>query len=130
MGSGEITLNKPLPPTQQIAKVEITLDSVIYDDGQIWGPDTSKFYKQIWERYNAAQAVVKEIAAAKNAGENLDSHFEKIHTEAQTLRDRQSSWKDHYAGLLKRSPNLEGTLKQFQEQAPLPEFRHIGDKRQ
>lgn len=128
--SGQATINKPIPLSEQIAQIELTLDSVIYEDGQIWGPDHVHYYKKIWERYSASQAVVNEIVAAQNAGEEIGPHLTRIRNEARASRDKQSGWKEHYAGLIERSPNREGTIKQLQAQGPPPEFRHIGGEKQ
>ena len=123
------SVNNPVPPSENIARIELTLDSVIFEDGQIWGPDKNRYYKEIWERHSAAQSVVDEIAAAKKAGEDVDRHLARIREEARVPGSRQSSWRAHYASLLQRSPNPEGTLKQLQE-IQLPDFRHIGDQSQ
>ena len=88
------------------------------------------YYKKIWKRYSASQAVVNEIVAAQNAGEEIGPHLTRIRNEARASRDKQSGWKIDYAGLIERSPNREGTIKQLQAQGPPPEFRHIGGEKQ
>jgi len=121
-------INKPIPSTDDIARIDLTLDSLIFEDGTIWGPDKQRYFTKILERSTALKSFAAGAAAAQNAGEDLGSYITRIHNEARTARDRQSTWKNHYAKLLEESPNPTGTLKQLQAQPPLPRFRHIGDE--
>lgn len=42
-----------------IERIEITVDSVIFEDGGIWGPDTQKYHKRISADYLAGQSVIR-----------------------------------------------------------------------
>jgi len=110
------------------ASVQISIDSVIFADGGIWGPDTLRYSPAILERYIARQSVVKEIDTAKAAGENVDSHLESIQAEARARKDKPSNLRAHIARSLQSSTNREGTLKWLREQAPPPQFHHIGEQ--
>ena len=110
------------------ASVQISIDSVIFADGGIWGPDTLRYSPAILERYIARQSVVKEIDAAKTAGESVDSHLESIQAEARSRKDKPSNLRAGIAHSLQLSTNREGTLKWLREQTPPPQFHHIGEQ--
>jgi hypothetical protein len=113
---------------QTASSIAITIDSVIFEDGKIWGPDKEHYYRKIAERFNAAKAVTEEIASAKAAGEDIRSHATRIASQPGPQKDGRSSWVQHYASVLAKSPNPEGTLRAILDQPPLPEFHHIGEE--
>jgi len=115
---------------QSVEKIEITVDSVIFEDGSIWGPDTQKYYRRIWADYLASQEVVNECKAAATRGEDIKSHANKIRGDLETKTDRASALKKRYAGILAHSPNPQRTLVQLQSREALPEFHHIEEGKQ
>jgi hypothetical protein len=110
------------------ASVQISIDSVIFADGGIWGPDTLHYSPAILERYIARQSVVKKIDAAKAAGESMDSHLESIQAEARARKDKPSNLRASIARSLQLSTNREGSLRWLRDQAPPPQFHHIGEQ--
>lgn len=109
-----------------LTQVRITIDSVIFADGRIWGPDTKQYYKNVSARYWAIRSVVDELATAKAAGQDIQIPAEKIRAETEGKGDEPSRLRNSYANSIRHSPNPEGTLKAFSEQPPLPEFQHVG----
>jgi hypothetical protein len=122
--------NSALVATKEnLTHTSITLDSVIFADGQIWGPDNLHYYKTIMERTRIRQFVVDEFVAAKESGESLSAHISAIKAEGMVKKDKISSARRYYATLLEGSPNPEGTLRSLQQQQALPEFHHIGGQK-
>jgi hypothetical protein len=113
------------------ATMHVYLDSVIFQDGQILGPDKFEYFTQIQDRYAAVQNFVAEVTAGRGAGEDLQSLLGRIRADAQgkpdTPTSRASSRRAYYAGLLQRSPNPEGSLGQLKVQPPPPVFHHVGE---
>jgi hypothetical protein len=109
-----------------LTDVRITLDSIIFADGRIWGPDTKQYYKSVSARYWAIRSVVEEVATAKAAGQDISIPAEKIRAETEGKGDEPSRLRNSYANSIRHSPNPEGTLKAFSQQPPLPEFQHLG----
>jgi hypothetical protein len=125
----ESALNQSLVADKDnTASVQISIDSVIFADGGIWGPDTLRYSPAILERYIARQSVVKEIDAAKAAGENVDSHLESIQAEARSRKDKPSNLRASIARSLQLSTDREGPLRWLRNQAPPPQFHHIGEQ--
>jgi hypothetical protein len=114
--------------------MHLYVDSVIFEDGQIWGPDKFQYYAQIQDRYLAVKNFVAEVAAGRSAGEDMPALLARIRKDAESKTDtptsRASSRRAYYASLLQGSPNPEVMLRQLQAQTPPPTFRHIGEQRQ
>lgn len=111
--------------------MHLYVDCVIFEDGQIWGPDKLHYYTEIQDRYSAVTSFLAEVTAGRSAGQDLPTVLARIRKDAQGSRGvpstRASSRRDYYAGLLQRSPNPEGTLQHLFAQTPPPTFRHIGE---
>jgi hypothetical protein len=118
-----------IPASDTVASVTAVVDSVIFGDGEIWGRDKFQYYSEIEDRYLAAQEVVSEVTQARAAGETVASILGKIRRDVEGKKDRQSIHKDHYAALIQRSPNANGTLEYLARQTP-PKFHHTGDPHQ
>jgi hypothetical protein len=116
------------------ATVHLYIDSVIFEDGQILGPDKFQYYMKIKDRYSVVKNFVEEVAAARSAGEDLPSLAARIRKDAESRTDtptsKASSRRAYYAGLLQRSRNPEAALRQLQEQVPPPTFYHTGEQHQ
>jgi hypothetical protein len=116
------------------ATMHIYVDSVIFEDGQIWGPDKFHYYAEIQDRYSVVQEFVSEVVAGRSAGEDLPTVAARIRKDAQSKRDtptsKASSRRAYYAGLLQRSPVPEVSFQQLKAQVPPPTFRHIGEQHQ
>jgi hypothetical protein len=118
--------NKDILKTKDsISAIRISIDSVIFADGQIWGPDSVQYFRTLMQRQVIRQSVADEVAAAKKAGEDVSERLDRIQIDARTKKDKTSSERGYYARLIQKSPNPEGTLRWLQD-ASLPEFRHIG----
>jgi hypothetical protein len=127
--TGGILGGSPLEPRTPLSTetIHVYIDSVIFDNGDIWGPDNFHYSSVIQERHAAVERLVSELTAAKAAGEDLHSALARIRSDAEGKKDSSSSRRAYYAHLLQGSPNAEGTLQQLKAQAPLPDFRHIGE---
>jgi hypothetical protein len=108
--------------------VRITVDSVIFADGRIWGPDSKQYYKTVAATYWAVRSVVDEIANARAAGQDMKIPLERILGEVRAGGDHSSDLRKLCASNIHDSPNPEITLKFYSQQPPLPEFQHIGEQ--
>lgn len=138
MATGAL-IGSPLTPmgspmsVDPLAAIHVYLDSVIFEDGQVLGPDKFQYYLEIQERYSAVQEFVGEVETGRAAGEDLSTILARVRSDAEgklgTPSSKASSRRSYYSGLLQRSPNPEGTLRQLKTQTQPPTFRHIGDLR-
>jgi hypothetical protein len=107
--------------TNSNASIHVNLDSVIFQDGGILGPDKFQHYIQIQARYNAVREFLADVASAREAGEDLQSFLIRIRKEP---KPRHYHW---YASLIRNSFNPEAFLDHLKPQAPLPTFHHLGE---
>jgi hypothetical protein len=139
LATGEFIGGSPLVPqvgepisVDPLATMHVYLDSVIFQDGQILGPDKFQYYTQIQDRDLAVQKFVAEVTAGRSAGEDMPTLLARIRQDAQSKSDtptsKASSRRAYYAGLLQRSPNLDGSLGQLKAQIRPPVFRHVGEQ--
>lgn len=112
------------------ATMHLYVDLVLFQDGQIWGPDKFDYSSEISARYATVQEFVLEVTSARHAGEDMASVLTRIRGDSSKKTEKNSSRRGYYAGLLQRSPNPEGTLAQLQSQVPPPAFRHISEEQQ
>ena len=64
------------------AEVEVGLDAVIFDDGELEGRDRGHLEKHFSAYVNGSQAIDKEIVDAINAGSTIDEVFGKMKAAA------------------------------------------------
>lgn len=114
-----------MPDFGELASVKVSVDSVIYEDGAIWGPDALKYYQTLLTRRSALDALSAELNQATGGGEELKAHLKKILNEIPRARDQRGLARRDYADLLDRNPNPNALLKKLEAQGPLPEFHHI-----
>jgi hypothetical protein len=107
--------------------IHVYLDSVIFENGDIWGPDNLHYSRLIQERHSAVEQFAGELTASKSGGEETQSALARIRADAERQSDASSRRRAYYARLLQLSPNPDVTLQQLRTQTPLPEFRHIGE---
>lgn len=126
-GSLFLSRNKSiLDIANTLAAVRITVDSVIFADGKIWGTDTQHYYKTVSANYWAIRSVVEEITAARAAGQDVKALLQKIVAEPNGTSGYPSGQRKLCASNIHDSPELEITLKFYSDQPPLPEFQHVG----
>lgn len=113
-----------------VAYIALSIDSVIFEDGAICGPDKHRYYLALLTRHSALEELSAEFKDAKNAGEDFGAHLEKLRHEAINTKDQRSVHRRNYVDLLQRNPNPEGLLRKLESQAALPEFHHIGEESQ
>jgi len=111
-----------------LTSVQISVDSVIFSDGKIWGPDAKQYYRTVAAAYWATRSVVDEIANAKAAGLDMKIPLERILAEVSDGGGYSSDLRKLCAKNIHDSPNPEVTLQFYSQQPPLPEFQHIGEQ--
>jgi hypothetical protein len=121
LANGRRLVDRP----DDIARIEMTVDSIIFEDGGIWGPDTQKYYRKLWQDDLALRSVVKECSEAATRGEDIKGHAKKIGDDLVSTSDGESALRKRYASILFHSPDPKRTLSQLGSREALPEFHHI-----
>ena len=104
--------------------IHVTIDSVVFSNGEVRGPDTHEYYRAIEEREEALQAVLSEISLAEEHGQSAAAALRGMKPDHRANRDRLSAAKAHYVTLFLQSPNVAGTISAFRSRPRLPKFRN------
>ena len=112
----------------RIASVIVSIDSLILEDGAIFGPDNEKYYLKLMTRRSVLQELSAEFKAAKEQGEDVKTHLEQIRNLVPNGRDERALIKRKLAGMFQRHPEPENLLQQLEARPPLPEFHHVKEE--
>lgn len=123
----------PLPRTfgpktideSRIASITVSIDSLIFEDGTVFGPDNEKYYLTLMTRRSVLNELSAELKASKEQGEEVNAHLEKIRNQIPNSRDQRALMRRKVAGMLQRHPEPEKLLQQLEARPPLPEFHHV-----
>ena len=115
-GSGFCILGGSSPrPEHTAVAATLAIDSAVFEDGLIVGADTYDIGGYLHGRHAAAVAIMQEVDAAAQAGEEPQQAMERIHRRTLESRRPGEKWRWHF---LMRG----GWLTQFRELAPPPPF--------
>jgi hypothetical protein len=107
-----------------ITNVSITVDAVIYSDGEVAGPDKRQYANEIAMRDRAMRSVASSVESAGADLTASESLLASISSNAVGSHDKQTQLEARWAATLMHSPNLPGTLAAIKNAAPLPTFFH------
>lgn len=107
--------------------IHIYVDSLVYRNGDVWGPDNLKYYEVIQERHAEVNNFVTELTTTRARGTDLPTALSRIEDDASVKHDKAQTRRKYLVKLLRASPNPEGTLEQLRNHPKPPNFRHIGE---
>jgi hypothetical protein len=81
--------------------VTIKIDSVISEDGQVFGPNESSYDTEIENRKLAATQLAKQIRNAMAKGEDVNVMFERILETKVSMNNSMGKWTNMYASSMK-----------------------------
>ena len=109
-----------------IASVLITVDSVILEDGAIFGPDTANYTTEIIARNRARESLKTELSQAPDDVAKM-LVLAAVMAQGRPSRTREDADKAVIATSLSRGPYRPQRIAQLQNDTPLPAF-HKGEK--
>jgi len=110
----------PAPTRAALDQVHVAIDLIIFSDGQMLGENQHEYHRLIEERHAGMKDVVNQLSQEHSASA-LSARVVQLREQTKG-RDRRSLESRHWLNLLAASPNVEGTLKEFQSYQPLPHF--------
>lgn len=113
-----------------ITSVSIAIDSIIFSDGEVVGPDKHKYTNEIKLRNDAMRSVVALVASVANDHTAVLNKLEAISSNGKRSNDRLTQLQGRWASTLMHSPNFSGTIAAINSEAPLPTFFHADKGRQ
>lgn len=111
--------------TNRITSISVSLDSVIFEDGAIFGPDQRKYYLQLMTRRSVLHELSAEFKEAKTHGENFPTHLQKVMNVNRTSRNDRELMRFKLAAMFQNHPEPERLMERLESRPPLPEFHHI-----
>jgi hypothetical protein len=113
-----------------ITNVSITVDAVIYGDGEVAGPDKRQYENEIAMRDRAMRSVASSVGSAGKDLTAAKGVLASISSNAVGSHDKQTQLEARWAATLTHSPNLPGTLAAITNAALLPTFFHSAQEGQ
>lgn len=108
-----------------MTSISISVDAVIYSDGEVVGPDTRQYTKEIELRDQAMRSVAASVGSmGANHTEAID-RLATISANAARSHNRLTQLEGRWAATLRHSPNLNGTIAAINSEPPLPTFFRV-----
>jgi len=126
LGGPFATTDEQNGPEATATTVGVTIDAVIYSDGEILGRDTQQYYRRIQERFAVLTAFLSDVDVAERAGTPLAAAVENIRRSTEGERDPVLGGKWTWARRIQGSPNMQGTIAYLRSHKPPPQFYHTG----
>jgi len=101
--------------------VQVSIDSLIYADGEIVGPDSLRFGEDIGLRFQAAQEVSRRLRLARISGNPLTLE------EHRRVLPHSQDWMRHYvenARGVAENPRMAEAFLRYLESIPAPPTFH------
>jgi hypothetical protein len=108
------------------SEVTVQIDSIIFEDGQVVGPNASQLDAEIQARKIAAGELTKQIRNAQSRGEEPTLTLRQMLENANEARpyrsDRISMWTLKYSRRLLKAPIFEKRLAELENMPTPPNF--------
>ncbi|HKF45794.1 MAG TPA: hypothetical protein VKB38_00455 [Terracidiphilus sp.] len=113
--------NRVAERIKSAASVSASVDSVIYSNGEVWGPNISGLDKEITGRHAAAVHLASVIRNALANGEDAQLILKQLSsTKYDPTSDYKAKWESRFAiQLLARGPQFDAGVR-YLEALPVP----------
>jgi hypothetical protein len=99
--------------------VTVSLDSIIYEDGTLWGPNACELDKRLTAR-NAAAIHIAQVARRAMAYNEDPANALKPFASESDSSNQQAEWESNFANQLLANPKQMESLLQYLESLPSP----------
>jgi hypothetical protein len=99
--------------------VTVSLDSIIYEDGTLWGPNACEFDKRLTARKAAAIHIAQVARRAMAYNEDPANALKPFASESDSS-NQQAEWESNFANQLLANPKQMESLLQYLESLPSP----------
>ena len=105
------------------SEITASVDMVVFDDGELVGPNRSEYDSEIGARKLAAEQVVSKVRYAQSKGEDPTPTLKSL-AEGRVVgqKDFIAQWSAMYAQRLLKAPTLEEQLTALQNIPVPPKF--------
>jgi hypothetical protein len=121
----DLKLERTIADFSDAVAVDVSLDSVIFQDGEVVGPNTSRMDENIRDRTQAATELVALLAQVKNRGESVPAFLREMKTGRAAVTDGTELWKGRFVQMLSSARDLDQQMRYLQKLSRHPvQFRH------
>jgi hypothetical protein len=110
--------------SQEASSVTVEVDCVIFEDGEIVGPNRLQFDSEIAARYDAAKKVAKLVRATRAEGKEPASALSPLVTRRAAQSDYLQVWTGRYAGEVLRAKDIDRGAAALEHMPEPPVFFH------
>jgi hypothetical protein len=104
------------------SQVRISLDCVVFEDGEVVGPNQRRYTDEIQARRDAANEVVQVVQSALKQGLQPSTVLSPLVNVTTRRGDFVGTWKVRYAQQLLRTPYLDVVLASLENMPSPPKF--------
>jgi len=97
------------------ARVEVVVDCLIFEDGELLGPNKRGYSYELQTRKQAAEAVVQAVIAAQQKGEPPSRAVGELSAAKYDRGDFINKCKTRFAKGLLNAPNFQAELSRLQD---------------
>jgi hypothetical protein len=109
---------------QGATNMAVKIDALIFSDGEVTGPNESRYDSQIENRKMAAVAIAKQVRNAMAKGQDPKTVLVDVLASQPAREDSLGRWRVNYAQMLARARNLDKTLDGMETLPDPPKFFH------
>lgn len=123
VGPGADRAQRDVEELERSTSSSVTLDTIIFEDGTVIGPDQSETVASLSARKKAADSIVQAARQAKAAGRDVSGVLSDIASRRPDSRnDHFRVWSSRIAAEAQRSSDIDAFLSDL-ERIPTPRFR-------
>ena len=104
------------------AEITVSLDCLIFEDGEVTGPNLKRFTDELQMRRFAADAVMKRVRSAIQRGQQPSVALAELLDTPPRTGDFLGKWEHNFAKDLSRSGNFEMEKKRLENLPSPPTF--------
>lgn len=105
-----------------IGELSFEIHLVVFDDGEIVGPDPDRFDRELRCRKLAAEFVAKRIRLAEAEGRDVTPVLSALASAPMMRGDHMARWISRYSREYLRPRSRDGCLYRFENMPVLPRF--------
>jgi hypothetical protein len=105
-----------------VAQIGINIDSLIFEDGEVDGPNQKRYTDELLARQVAANTIVQVVQNALKDGQQPSAALSGLVSAPQRAGDFVGKWEALFAQKLLKAPNIEAGLASFENLPSLPKF--------
>jgi hypothetical protein len=114
--------NRNVRLLETASQITVELDSVVLEDGEVIGPNRSRYDTEIQDRKTAAEMVTKQVRAAITAGQEPSLLLAHLAASRPSRTDYVGKWAVRFAMHLEKSKDFEAELRNLESLPKPPAF--------